>query len=43
MIRELIIKTYSNKLKKEDIEQMIGKIPEVYAIVLKERQMMFKN
>jgi hypothetical protein len=43
MIKELIIKTHQNKMNKVDIEMMINKIPEVYAIVLKEREIMFKH
>jgi hypothetical protein len=43
MIKELIIKNFSTNLKKENIDLMISKIPEVYAIVLKEREIMFKH
>ena len=40
MLKEIIISEYTYLLRKDKIDLMIEKIPEVYAIVLKERQIM---
>lgn len=37
-ICSLIIKKYKSKIPKEDIEKIFTKIPEIFSILIKERQ-----